>query len=169
MSPQELSQVAEPTLLCSNLDIGGSNSATAFALVATSGAAATHHWQSLVNHHKILFILFLGTPNQLSTYTASDDIATVTIQKATDSSGTGVATVRTHTITAGVLDAQGDTAMFEVKSEEIAGYTHVRPLVAATDNGAFTNITLVALKYQPRFSKVALDRAEYVGTVLNSA
>ncbi|TXH56134.1 MAG: hypothetical protein E6Q97_07120 [Desulfurellales bacterium] len=167
MSPNLMSQVVEPQLICANLDIGGSNTAAAFP--ASSGVAAAQHWVSMLNHHKVAFLLFLGTPGQLSTWTASDDIATITIQKATDSSGTGITTVRTHTITAGVLDAQGDTAVLEISAEEVQGYGYVRALVACTDNGSFTNVTLVALKYQPVFSKTAKDTIEYIGTPANAA
>ena len=169
MSPNLLSECIEPVFLNANLDIGGTNNAAAFP--ASSGAAAAQNWVSLTNHHKVCFILGLGVPGQISTWTASDDIATVTIQQASDSSGTGIKTVRTHTITAGDLDAQGDIAMFEVSGEELDmanSFNHVRALVAATDNGAFTNINLIAIKYQPKYSKVSRDTIEYIGTTKNS-
>lgn len=161
---QLLSETVEPILVFSHLDIGGTNSA---AIDTAPGAAATRHWVSLANHNRVCFQIFLGPTggNAASYWTASDDIATITVQQATDSSGTGVKAVtdQTYTITAGDLDEVGDVATVEIKSEDLDvanDFRFVRVLVAATDNGGVDYVSCVAQLYQPRYSQISRDRIE---------
>lgn len=160
---QLLSETVEPILVFSHLDIGGTNSAA----IDTKAAAATNHWVSLANHNRVCFQLFLGPSDGVaaSYWTASDDIATITVQQATSSSGAGIKAVsdQTYTITAGDLDALGDVATIEVKSEDLDvanDFRFVRILVAATDNNGVDYVTCVAQLYQPRYSQISKDRIE---------
>lgn len=164
MSPNLLSEVVEPKLLFADLDLGGTNSATKAATLNTSTANA-QHWTSLANHHKVLFTVFLGDLTKLTAWTASDDIATITVEQASTSTGTGIKAVtsQTYTITAGVLEENGDVAQIEVKQEDLDvsnGFYFVRVKVAVTDNSTTNSVTCVAQLYQPRYSKVSRDNIE---------
>lgn len=166
MSPGLLSEVVEQKLLFAALDIGGTNSAAAAAALNTSSAAA-QHWVSLANHHKVMFSVFLGDLTKLTAWTASDDIATITVQQATTTTGTGIKAVtsQTYTITAGQLEENGDVVYLEVKSEDLDvanDFDCVRVLVAATDNSTTNQVSCVANLYQPRYSKVSRDTIELI-------
>ena len=166
MSPGLLSKVVEQRLLFAALDIGGTNSAAAAAALNTSTAAA-QHWVSLTNHHKVMFSVFLGDLTKQTAWTASDDVATITVQQATTTTGTGIKAVtsQTYTITAGQLEETGDVAYIEVKAEDLDvdnDFTCVRVLVAATDNSTTNQVSCVANLYQPRFSQISDDRIELI-------
>src|SRR5690606_31506039 len=143
-----LSENIEPRLLFAKLDIGGTDSAT-----ASGGNSA--HWVSMANHHRIVFLLFLGVPGESTVWNSGDDIATITVQQATDASGSDLKAVtdQTYTLTAGDLDVNGDTAMIEVTADQLdvdGGFDHVRIKVAATDNDGVDYVTAVAVGYEPR-------------------
>lgn len=166
MSPSLLSEGVEQRLLFAALDLGGTTSAAAGAALNTLGANG-QHWVPLTNHHKVLFAVFLGDLTKLTAWTASDDVATITVQQASSSTGTGIKAVtdQTYTITAGVLEENGDVAYFEVKQEDLDvsnGFNHVRLLVSVTDNSTTNQVSCVATLYQPRFSKVARDNIELI-------
>jgi hypothetical protein len=164
MSPNLLSEVVEPKLLFAALDLGGTTSDAAAAALNTTNAAG-QHWVSLANHHKVLFTVFLGDLTKLSAWTGSDDIATITVQQATASAGTGVKAVtsQTYTITAGQLEENGDVAQIEVKQEDLDvsnSFYFVRVKVAVTDNSTTNQVSCVAQLYQPRYSKISRDNIE---------
>lgn len=160
---QLLSETVEPVLVFVGLDIGGTNTAA----IDTKATATANHWVSLANHNRVCFQVFLGPAGGVaaSHWYASDDIATITVQQATNSTGSGIKAVTdmTYTITAGDLDEIGDTATIEIKGEDLDvanDFRFVRLLIAATDNNGVDNVTCVAQLYQPRFSKISKDRIE---------
>jgi hypothetical protein len=68
---------------------------------------------------------------------AGDSVLTVTIQQAKDAVGTGLKTLKVFTLPDSTLDTAGQSAVFEVQASELDvanDFTHVRVLVAATDN-----------------------------------
>jgi hypothetical protein len=131
------------------LDIGGTNTAA-----AQGGTAVQNHWVSMVNHGKLTIIGIIGTQ------TAGDSLLTITIQQATSSIGANVKTVKAFTIADGILDTTGQRFVVEVDASELDtanDFTHLRVLVAMTDNANTDSLTVVYLRSQARFAKLASD------------
>lgn len=131
------------------LDIGGTDTAT-----IEGGTAAENHWTSLTKYGHVLYVAKLGG-GSAAAWNAGDSVLTVTVQQASSATGTGVKTVKAFTIADGTLDAENDTFTVDVDSSELDvanGFTHVRLLVAATDNVGVDEITVAAIKSMPRFS-----------------
>lgn len=149
-----LSEQLKVTIPILTLDIGATDTAT-----IEGGTAAANHWIDMSKFGRALFIGRLGG-GAAAAWEAGDDLLTITIQQATDSSGTGLATVKAFTVTDGDLNAEGDTFTVEVQASELnvaSGYTHVRLKAAATDNNGVDELTVVCVQSEPRYSDVAKD------------
>jgi len=131
------------------LDIGGTNSAA-----AAGGTAAANHWVDMSNHGKLTIYIQVGTQ------TAGDSVLTITVQQASASDGTGVKTVKAFTMADGTLDTTGDNLIIEVDAAEMDvanTFTHLRVLLAMTDNANTDAITAVYVRSRPRSSKKSWD------------
>lgn len=149
-----LSEHVKISVPMSGLDIG----ATSTDAIAT-GTDAELHWFDMTEYGNLLVYGQLGTATE-SDWTASDDIATITIQQASSATGTGVKTLKAFTVTAGDLDAKGNSFTVEIQSNELDianDFTHVRAKVAATDNGGVDELNVVYVGYNPRYSNDARD------------
>ena len=109
---------------------------------------------------------------EIGTWNAGDDLDTLKIQQATDSSGTSAKDLTTSASggnydTDNPLDADGDFAYIEIKAEDLDtdnGFTHINVTAAEAGNSGTDNVTLVLLRYGAKYPAKQLAGAATTGS-----
>jgi hypothetical protein len=138
--------------LAETADIGGTNTATAYVSMKGFSKATLYA--------------------EVGTWDSGDDVDTLKIQQATDSSGTSVKDLTTSASGGNYdsdspLDADGDFAYIEINAEDLDtdnGFTHIRGYVAEAGNSGTDNITLVLLRYGAKYPAKELAGAATSGS-----
>lgn len=119
------------------------------------GTSLSTGWVSMENFDRATLYAEIGT------WDSGDDLDTLKIQQATDSSGTGVKDLTTSASSGNYntdepLDADGDFAYLEVRAEDMDAdnsFTHIRGTSAEAGNSGVDNVTLVLLRYGAKHGK----------------
>lgn len=130
------------------------------------GTSLNTSWVSMKNFAKATLYAEVGT------WDSSDDVDTLKIQQATDSSGTSAKDLTTSASggnydTDAPLDADGDFAYIEINAEDLDtdnGFTHIRGTAAEAGNSGTDNITLILLRYGAKYPAKELAGAATSGS-----
>lgn len=117
---------------------------------SVSAGATTCLGMNLYKHVSFVIKVVLST---------TDSITGVSLQQATDATGTSAKPVTGFQFAPTTVDATGQyiTLEFDAANLDIAnGFNHVRVKVSAAGSSALT-VTVVAILSQPRFEKCAAD------------
>ena len=130
------------------------------------GTSATTSYVSMENFDRAVLYAEIGT------WDSSDDLDTLKIQQATDSSGTSVKDLTTSASggnydTDSPLDADGDFAYISIKAENLDtdnGFTHIRGIASEGGNSGTDNVTLVLIRHGAKYKQKELAGAATAGS-----
>ena len=125
------------------------------------GTSLSTGWVSMENFDRATLYAEIGT------WDSGDDLATLKIQQATDSSGTGVKDLTTSASSGNYntdepLDADGDFVIIEARAEDLDAdneFDFIRLYVAEGGNTGTDNVTGVVVRFGYAYPKKELHGA----------